>query len=162
MLPQSETERLMEQHLSACGVRVERRVELTRFTPAADTVTATLRHSDGRGETLDSGWLIGCDGAHSTGRHGLAMEFEGDRLPSDWILAGVHLAGVRAMPDELSMFWHSDGALALFPISPGRYRVIADIGEARGEAHRADPTSAEVQALLDRRGPGGIQASAPI
>jgi 2-polyprenyl-6-methoxyphenol hydroxylase-like FAD-dependent oxidoreductase len=30
MIPQSETERLMEEHLSACGVQVERQVELVR------------------------------------------------------------------------------------------------------------------------------------
>lgn len=162
MLPQSETERLLEQHLNAFGVQVERQVELARFAPAADHVVATLRHADGREETLTTGWLIGCDGAHSTVRHGLGMEFEGNTLPSDWILADVHLAGIRAKPDELDMFWHSDGALALFPISPGRYRVIADAGNATGDARRADPTLEEVQAVLDRRGPGGIQASAPV
>ncbi len=162
MLPQSETERLMEQHLNACGVQVERRIELVRFAPDTDKVTAILRHVDGREETLDAAWLIGCDGAHSTVRNGLGMQFEGDTLPSDWILADVHLRGVRSKADELDMFWHADGALALFPISPGRYRVIADVGEAHGDAHRADPTLEEVQALLDRRGPGGIEASSPI
>ncbi len=162
MLPQSETERLMEQHLNACGVQVERQVELTRFVADADKVTTTLHHVDGHEEALDAAWLIGCDGAHSTIRHGLGMQFEGDTLPSDWILADVHLAGVRSAPDELDMFWHSDGALALFPISPGRYRVIADVGNAHSETRRADPTLEEVQALLDRRGPGGIEASSPI
>ena len=78
MLPQNETERLMEQHLNACGVRVERQVELIRFVTATDEVTVTLRNADGREETLDVPWLIGCDGAHSSVRHGLGMQFEGD------------------------------------------------------------------------------------
>ena len=96
MLPQSETERLMEQHLNTCGVQVERQVELVRFVLGADMVTATLRHADGREETLQAAWLIGCDGAHSAVRHGLGMQFEGDTLPSDWILADVHLAGAAS------------------------------------------------------------------
>src|SRR5262249_5612961 len=54
------------------------------------------------------------------------------------------------------------GTLAMFPISRGRYRVIADAGEAHGEARRADPTLGEVQAILDERGPGGVTASSPI
>ena len=54
MLPQSETERLMEQHLNACGVQVERQVELVRFVPDADEVTVTLRNADGHEETLES------------------------------------------------------------------------------------------------------------
>jgi 2-polyprenyl-6-methoxyphenol hydroxylase-like FAD-dependent oxidoreductase len=162
MLPQSETERLMEEQLNACGVQVERQVELVRFVLGADSVTAILRHSDGPEETVQAAWLIGCDGAHSSVRHGLGMQFEGNTLPSDWVLADVHLAGVRGKPDELNMFWHSDGALAIFPISPGRYRVIADVGDAHDDAHRADPTLEEVQAIVDKRGPGGIVASAPI
>jgi 2-polyprenyl-6-methoxyphenol hydroxylase-like FAD-dependent oxidoreductase len=162
MLPQSETERLMEQHLSACGVRVERQVELVRFVPDADKVTVTLRHEDGQEEVLEVAWLIGCDGAHSAVRHGLGMQFEGDTLPSDWILADVHLAGVRTKSGEINTYWHSDGVLAMFPISPGRYRVIADAGDAHDNTHRPDPTLEEVQAVLDQRGPGGITASSPI
>ena len=71
MLPQSETERLLEEHLTTLGVRVERQVAMTAFTPAADSVAAIFRHVDGREEKAEFAWLIGCDGAHSTVRHGL-------------------------------------------------------------------------------------------
>jgi len=53
--------------------------------------------------------------------------------------------------------------LAFFPITPGRFRVIADLGETPpGAAGRPDPTLADVQALLDRRGPGEIVAGDAI
>jgi 2-polyprenyl-6-methoxyphenol hydroxylase-like FAD-dependent oxidoreductase len=129
MLPQSDTERLLEQHLNTQGVQVERQVELTQFTGDTDTVTATLHHPDGRDETLAAAWMIGCDGAHSLVRHGLGMDFEGDTLPSTWILADVHLAGVPTPSDEIALYWHEDGLLVIFPITPGRYRVVADGGE---------------------------------
>jgi 2-polyprenyl-6-methoxyphenol hydroxylase-like FAD-dependent oxidoreductase len=161
MIPQSETERLMETHLNTRGVQVERQVELTQFTPSPDGVTATLHHADGRNETLTAQWLIGCDGAHSTVRHGLNMPFEGNTQPSDWILADLHLTGL-AKPDELNMYWHSDGVLAIFPISPGRYRIITDAGDAKTQGPRPDPTLDEIQSVLDRRGPGGVIASDPI
>ena len=35
-------------------------------------------------------------------------------------------------------------------------------GMRTADAHRADPTLEEIQAVLDRRGPGGIRASSPI
>jgi len=162
MLPQSETEWLMEQHLNAFGIQVEREVELARFAAESDRVAAILRHPDGHQETVEPAWLIGCDGAHSTVRHGLGMQFEGETLPSSWILADVHLAGVRTPPNEMDMYWHSDGVLALFPITRDRYRVIADVGDTQAGAHPSDPTLEEVQALLDRRGPGGLEASSPI
>ena len=90
MIPQSETERVLEEHLNGYGVQVERSVELVEF---GDAVTSTLRLADGREETVDSSWLLGCDGAHSAVRHGLGMQFEGDTLQTEWILADVQLTG---------------------------------------------------------------------
>jgi len=162
MIPQSETERLLEEHLAASGVTVGRQVELIRFTPGADGVEAVLRGVDGSEETVQAPWMIGCDGAHSAVRHGLGMAFEGDTLPSQWVLADVHLKGLPTAPDELALFWHADGVLALFPISPGRYRMIADIGETGDGTARPDPTLEEVQGLLNRRGQPGMVASDPI
>ncbi len=154
--------RIVDKAAGRTDKSVERRVEFARFVPAADKVTVTLRHADGREETLQFAWLIGCDGAHSTVRHELVMQFEGDTQPSDWILADAHLAGVPSNPDEIDIFWHSDGALALFPISTERYLVIADVGGAQGDIHGSDPTLEEVQAVLDKRGPGGITVSSPF
>ncbi len=161
MLPQSETERLLEEHLNALGVRVERSVELKAFEALGEGITATLGHPGGRDEIVEAGWLIGCDGAHSTVRHKLGMVFAGDTLPMDWILADAHLSGVRTT-SEVDLAWHADGVLAIFPISRDRFRVVADVGPAKTEGPRADPTLEEVQAILDRRGPGGIQASEPV
>ena len=114
MLPQSETERLLDEHLNANGIQVERGVELTKFAASADQVVCTLRHADGREEQLEASWLIGCDGAHSTVRHQLGLEFIGDTLPSNWILADVHLSGLP-WQGEIDIVWHADGVLAIFP-----------------------------------------------
>ena len=62
----------------------------------------------------------------------------------------------------MDMYWHSDGVLALFPITRDRYRIIADVADPKAGADGSDPTLEEVQALLDRRGPGGMEASSPI
>jgi 2-polyprenyl-6-methoxyphenol hydroxylase-like FAD-dependent oxidoreductase len=169
MIPQNETERLMEEFLNGLGVRVERTVELVGFTQSdtktADGVIATVRHGDGKEETIESLWLIGCDGAHSTVRHQLGMDFAGSTQTSDWMLADAHISGVEA-PGEVSAYWHSDGVLILFPIDikngQTRYRVIADLGETVAGNVRPDPTLAEVQAILDKRGPGGMTLSDPI
>jgi 2-polyprenyl-6-methoxyphenol hydroxylase-like FAD-dependent oxidoreductase len=161
MLVQNETERLLEQHLNTLGVKLERSVELVKFTASTDGVISTLRYIDGREETLETSWLIGCDGAHSTVRHQLGMEFIGDTMPSDWILADAHLTGVQT-PDEIKVFWHSDGVLAIFPITDTRFRVIADIAKNQGPIQTEDPTLELVQAILDRRGPAGIQVSDPV
>ena len=163
MIPQSETERVLEEHLATLGVEAERQTELTKFGEGPDGVTCTLKHADGRDEAVEAKWLIGCDGAHSTVRHQLGKEFHGNTMLTDWVLADLHMKGVEGAP-AINIFWHADGVLALFPLGGMRYRVIADAGESSGtigEEHRA-PTVEDVQQILDRRGPGGIVASDPV
>jgi 2-polyprenyl-6-methoxyphenol hydroxylase-like FAD-dependent oxidoreductase len=162
MVPQNETERLLDEHLNSFGVKVERTVELMQFTQQKDKVTSTLHHADGSEETLETTWLVGCDGAHSIVRHELGMEFTGSTQTSDWMLADLHINGTLAPVDTMNAFWHSDGVLIIFPIVPGRYRVIADLGLTDPNKPRPDPTLEEVQAVLDERGPGGMQVSDPI
>jgi 2-polyprenyl-6-methoxyphenol hydroxylase-like FAD-dependent oxidoreductase len=77
MLPQSDTERLLEERLQRLGVSVERSTEVTSLTIGADGAEATMRRTDGREETAQADWLAGCDGAHSIVRHTLAASFSG-------------------------------------------------------------------------------------
>jgi 2-polyprenyl-6-methoxyphenol hydroxylase-like FAD-dependent oxidoreductase len=155
MIPQSDTERVLEEQLAKRGVKVERTVGLESFTDQGNQVQAVLRKASGESETLTADWLIGCDGAHSTVRHGLGFTFDGTTQPSDWYLADGHISGLEPQ-DRLHIFWHKDGILAFFPITEGRWRVIADLGPAQGDAHCPDPTLQEVQALITLRGTDGI------
>ncbi len=159
MIPQSATEALLEQQLAQAGVQVERQVELLSFTDDGARVTARLRDADGREESTAAAWLAACDGAHSTVRHALGLPFDGDTLASDWVLADVLIDG-ELPNDELTICWRPDGVLACFPIGGRRFRVIADVGLAPDTAE--PPTLAQVQALIDRRGPKGLRAHDPV
>jgi 2-polyprenyl-6-methoxyphenol hydroxylase-like FAD-dependent oxidoreductase len=134
MIPQSDTERLMGDFVTSLGVKIERNIELTNFVASADGVTSTLRHLDGTEETFESGWLIGCDGAHSTVRHKLGMEFAGETMPSSWIIADIHLSKVPN-PEEMLISWHAEGILALFPVVVPRYRGTYAVRRRSGESH---------------------------
>jgi 2-polyprenyl-6-methoxyphenol hydroxylase-like FAD-dependent oxidoreductase len=161
MIAQSETERVLEESLAKRGVKVERSVTMESFAEKGSGIEAVLRKADGSSETVQADWLLGCDGAHSTTRHGLGFAFEGSTMDSDWWLADAHVTGLE--PQEyLHIFWHRDGILAFFPITPGRWRAIGDLGPATGSGHRADPTLEEVQALVTHRGNAGIKVSDPI
>ncbi len=163
LIQQSETERLLEEQLATFGVKVERQVELKAFEQSADGVTSSLAHADGSEEKIETQWLIGCDGAHSTVRHALGMTFEGSTLLNDWILADAHISGMQG-PPAVDIHWHAQGVLAIFPLGGTRYRVIADAGESDSSGigeHRV-PTMEEVQQILDVRGPQGLVASDPV
>ena len=161
MIPQSETERLLEERLNALGVRVEREVEAVSVSLRSDGADAMLRHPDGREERASADWLAGCDGAHSLVRHTVGATFAGETMDSDWMLADVHMSGYPAPNTEASVYWHKDGVFVIFPISPGRYRLLANLPPS-GEAHPPTPTLEQVQAITDRRGPPGMTAFDPI
>jgi 2-polyprenyl-6-methoxyphenol hydroxylase-like FAD-dependent oxidoreductase len=161
MIPQNETERLFDEFLNTLGVQIERGVELTGFSNTPEHVASTLHHPNGHEEKIETPWLVGCDGAHSTVRAGLGMEFSGSTQPSDWMLADTHLSGVPH-PNETNAYWHSDGVLIIIPITPGRFRVIADAGLTDSKNPRGELTIENIQATLDQRGPGGITISDPI
>jgi hypothetical protein len=56
---------------------------------------------------------------------------------------------------------HHEGLLAVFPITPGRYRVFADTAAANTERPQ-EPTLEQAQAVVDRRGPGGVTLRDPV
>jgi len=161
MIPQNKTERILAEHITRQGLVVERQVELATFAAKGDVIVSKLRHADGREETVETSWLAGCDGAHSTVRHTLGLEFTGHAEPNDWMLADVHIEGDLPR-DEVSIYWHEKGVVAFFPIDRDRFRMIADLGAASETAPPASPTLTEAQAKVDERGPGGLALSDPI
>ena len=127
MLPQSESERLLEERMRNLGIIVDRQVEATTLKGRTDRIEVVLRHADGGEESVSTDWLIGCDGAHSMVRHAVGASFSGKTMDSDWILADVHTKGYPFPDTEVAVYWHTDGAFVIFPILPGRYRLIADL-----------------------------------
>ena len=139
-IPQSDTERLLEERLASQGITVERGTEATSLTFSADHTDVALSHADGRNEAVRADWLVGCDGAHSTVRHALNVPFSGETLTgSDWFLADVHMSGYPRPDSDASVHWHRDGVLIIFPFKGHRYRIIGDV----------PPSAASVPARAD-------------
>ena len=163
MIPQHDTERLLADHLRSFGVEVERQVELVSFSDESDHVSARLKHADGREEEVTTPWMVGCDGAHSSVRTGLDLEFRGSTQDDDWLLADVRAEGKAVPPnDRIGVRLHHDGPFVIFPIPGGRARIIVTVGKSEPGQTRSDPTLAEVQSIVDQRVGGGIQLSDPV
>jgi hypothetical protein len=82
-------------------------------------------------------------------------------MNSDWILADVRMKGYRFSDTEVVVYWAREGVLPIFPISTGRYRIIANTPSSGGD-HSRDPTLEEIQAIVERRGPKGVSLFDPI
>lgn len=155
-LEQGQTERLLMEHLGELGGRDERNCALTGFEQDEDGVTAHLEHGDGRGETCRARYLVGCDGAHSTVRHVLGLDFAGEALPANMLLADVRLDW--SMPaNEVVIAFAGGSLLFVAPLASGRARVIGDLHD-----DLESPDLATVQAVLDERSPVPAQASDPV
>ncbi len=147
-LPQSATEKLLIERLAELGVVVERETELVSFTDSGDHVDVVLRDSAGVEHAASTPWLLGCDGSHSTVRHGLGLDFPGGENPERFVLGDVHV-DVDLPEDRVSGFFHHSGVLMFFPIVGGRFRLIANTPEV--DADEGDPTMEELQAIVTRR-----------
>ena len=124
-IPQSETERCLEEHLQELGGRVERNTELIDIEQFSDFARVTLKHRDESIETLDVPWVVGCDGAHSRTRRLLGLALNGRADDEVFILGDVRVDW--DMPSgEGSNILSPDGILLIVPMpEPRHYRLIA-------------------------------------
>jgi len=160
LIPQSLTEKLLEDHLSECGLGVQRATELLSFVQSRDDVTCVLADAEGGQRTLIAKYLVGCDGAHSVVRHGLELEFPGRNDGLRWVLADVELSG--DVPDaDVASLWSRSGILLLFHFGDNVWRVIAEEPLGNPDLPRRDPTLSEIQHYLSERGAEGVRASNP-
>ncbi|MEW4371127.1 FAD-dependent monooxygenase [Paenibacillus kandeliae] len=118
---------------------------------------------------IHAGWVVGCDGAHSTVRHLLRMPFKGTAITQDFALADVMVSGNIAH-DRLQIYLHQGRIAAFFPMKSGRHRVIvASPVHAQQTATDTDGTGKareislqDVQQVLDECTGGQYTVSDPI
>jgi 2-polyprenyl-6-methoxyphenol hydroxylase-like FAD-dependent oxidoreductase len=160
-LPQEETERILSERVVASNVVIERGVELVGIEQGEAMAQASLRHADGRLETMQADWIVGCDGAHSAVRQSAGLPFTGSTYRDECLLGDVDMQW--SLPDhEVAICPSADGVLLAFPL-PGehRFRVImilpaAAAPEARELEH--DEFITRLRAMTPRS-PSGQQPS---
>jgi 2-polyprenyl-6-methoxyphenol hydroxylase-like FAD-dependent oxidoreductase len=152
---------VLNDHLAARGVRVERGVELVAFQADQDGVACTLRHADGRTEQTRSRYLVGCDGAHSTVRRGAEIPFQGGAYPQTFALADLEVDGLDW---EAAHAWlGTAGILLFFPLGrPASWRVLAMHLTLQGRREPARPSLEELQALADGFTGGSLRLRDPV
>ena len=117
--PQSGTEHLLERRARELGVPIVRGAEVSGLRQDDDEVTVEL--SDG--STRTASYVVGADGAHSTVRGLLGVDFVGKEYATHILLADVRLTE----PPEQTLFNRiSDaGAVIVVPFGDGWFRAIA-------------------------------------
>jgi 2-polyprenyl-6-methoxyphenol hydroxylase-like FAD-dependent oxidoreductase len=164
-ISQAETEALLNEHLLEGGIHVERNVELVGFQQREEDIVCTLRHGNEGTERLHARYLVGCDGAHSSVRHGAGIPFEGAAYPQTFVLADLEVDGDLER-DVGHAFLGAVGMLFFFPLArPASWRMAgmlpADNAKER-EQEPAQPSLAELQALVEDFTGGGLRLRDPV
>lgn len=128
-LPQNETESILEKALLDRGIVIQRETELTSFTQSVDGIHA---HLSGGGAQIefDTDFIAGCDGAHSTVRKTLGLEFTGERYPESWSLADIRMDWPFGHGEGNLFMGIGGGILFVISMPEHRYRVIANAPDA--------------------------------
>jgi 2-polyprenyl-6-methoxyphenol hydroxylase-like FAD-dependent oxidoreductase len=157
-VPQDVTETILRQRVSELGGRVEQGTEIQGLSVDPSGITATVTEPGGSKGGITADYVVGADGAHSSVRSELGLDFQGHPYTQDWLLADVHLGWDRA-DDEMHAFFRRDGRpLICMPMREHLWRVILPYA---GERDRRAPTLEEIQRLVGERAPEPVSVSDP-
>lgn len=150
MTPQDVTEAVLLERLRKAGSDVYRNRVVTSVTSDDDGVTVATDD----GATIRAAYVIGADGMHSVVREQAGIGFTGGSYAESFVLADVRMSWPRSR-GEVSLHLSPEGVTVVAPLPDvddgrDRYRVVGTVAEAP-----RDPSVADVQAMLDARGPGG-------
>ncbi len=124
-LEQSKTEKLLVDHLSENGKKIQWGSAFSHFEQGENGVSAFYTDDKGNEQKIEAQYLVGCDGASSLVRHQLGFAFEGDTDPKLFYVADVKLSSPVINKNELFMFMIKKGFILFFPMEgKGHYRVI--------------------------------------
>ena len=148
MISQAVTEHILRARLNELGGQVLRPLQLVDLAQEASGVSATLND----GSRLRARYAIGADGMHSTVRERAGIGFEGGSYEESFMLADVRLSGSVSL-DEVILYFSPAGMVVVAPLPGGIHRIVATVANAPEQ-----PEAADVQALLDARGPRRARA----
>lgn len=131
--PQDKHERLLVERLLEAGVQVERGCTLEAFEEDGGAVVAQLRDASGNTERVEAGYLVGCDGARSTVRGLLGIDFPGGTYRQVFYVADIE-GDSPALNGELNIDLDESDFLAVFAMSPcGHGRLVGTVRDERAE-----------------------------
>jgi 2-polyprenyl-6-methoxyphenol hydroxylase-like FAD-dependent oxidoreductase len=146
MIPQNETEKVLADRLKALGGSIHRGVTATAASQDAEGARVTLQSSDEE-TTVRARYVVGGDGMHSIVRKAAGIEFEGGAYGESFVLADVRMQWSLGA-SEVSLFFSPAGVVVVAPLPDGTFRIVATLDNAPEQ-----PGIADIQALLDARGP---------
>ena len=154
---QNRTEAALDACLARSGFHAFFDRELIDFEEGADGVRAKCRDADNGSYRVECRYIVGCDGAHSTVRHGMDIAFSGSAYAQDFMLADVDLEWGQDR-HSFQAFIERGGFMACFPLRE-KTRLVAARGRYREDS--GTPSLEDFERLLDHLVPYDVRISNP-
>ncbi len=150
MIPQDVTEAVLGDRLTALGGSVRRGVAAVSVAQDRDAATVTVETGGGR-QDIAARYVVGADGMHSVVREGAGIAFKGSTYEESFVLADVKMDWPLGT-GEVTQFFSPAGLVVVAPLPGGSFRVVATLDQAPEH-----PAKADIQQLIDTRGPAGAR-----
>ena len=132
---QSKNERLMLDFVQNHGHTVQWESDLRTIAQNATGVQAIIETANGQTQTIEARYLIGCDGASSTTRHLLDLDFEGSTYPRIFFVADVDVPFDKPH-DSLYASFEANSFLMLFPMQGEKHwRLLGPLPQYEKALH---------------------------
>jgi 2-polyprenyl-6-methoxyphenol hydroxylase-like FAD-dependent oxidoreductase len=129
-LPQRDTERIMAETLATFGVEVEWCTQLVGLTQQADKVEARITRG-GEEEQHSFDIVFGADGADSSVRKSVGIEFEGYTHRRQWSITDAEIASWPYEPGAAQAFLNRGRDVGfIIPIGDNRFRAVSNTPDA--------------------------------
>ena len=147
VMGQDKTEQLLLEHYREQGGEVRWETTLGELKQDAEGVSAQLCSPAGQAETVRARYVCGCDGAGSSVRQALGIEFAGGTYAQRFFVADVRGSG-RLAKNELSICF-SKGFLGFFPmLGQDHYRIVGIVPPSLLD--RQDLTFEDIRSDIER------------
>lgn len=126
MLSQSETEKILTQHLHQLGGEIERGIQLTGVSVDDAHVLCELKNAEGEIETASCDYLLAADGANSSVRDYCGLHFLGEDIAEQFIVADATIESGLSKK-AMHLFFDQGSLFAAFPMGHQEYRITANL-----------------------------------
>jgi 2-polyprenyl-6-methoxyphenol hydroxylase-like FAD-dependent oxidoreductase len=129
VLEQSRNEQLLYEYVQSHDRDVHWQSELLSFSQNEGGVTARIKNSAGESQTIEAGYMVGCDGPKSPVRHALGLSFEGSTFERLFYVADVQIDW-EYPHDALHVCLARNSVVAFFPMrGEKRWRIVGSFPE---------------------------------
>ena len=143
-MPQTITDRLLEEHAAEAGARIRRGCAVVGVSQDDDGVTVALADET----EVRARYLVGCDGGRSTIRKLLGIGFPGEAAQTEWLLGEMEATEApERIAAAVAEIRKTQLGFGVGPTGNGGWRVVVPAARV-ADGYPAPPTFEELRERL--------------